>query len=312
MSLTDHSHEQGTILVTGARGFIGTHLTRRLRERSAIGNGAIGPIVGLVRGGAGEGEVACDLHDADAVEALVRKLRPAACIHAAWEIDPAKYRNDERNDRWTVTTLGLASSLERHGCRWLGVFGTCIETAVADESSCRYALAKTRLREALLASPIGDRLCWWKLFQPYGPGEPAIRFVPSMLRTLATRQPFTVNAPADVRDFIHVSDIAECAIASLHRRATGVFELGTGDGTSLEDAARIAAGLLGAERCVRTRSITDAERAKASAIVADPTSLAELTGWQPRIELRGGLSALIARAKAPSSGYASPGGVHAA
>ncbi len=311
MPLNDRETTQGPVLVTGARGFIASHVIRRLRERAAMGNGADSQVIGLVRGAPGEGEIACDLHDAAAVEETVRRLRPAACIHAAWEIDPAKYRNDERNERWVETSMALLTALHTYGCGWLGVFGTCIETETPDPASCRYALAKTRLREAMLASELGASLCWWKLYQPYGPGEPAIRFVPSMLRTLSARQPFTVNAPADTRDFIHVSDIADAAVASLHRRATGVFELGTGEGTTLEEAARTAADLLGVPRCVRTRALTDAERAKATSIVGAPAALTRATGWLPRVELRSGFASLLTRPRTATSGL-SAGGVNAA
>jgi nucleoside-diphosphate-sugar epimerase len=311
------SPSYGPVIVTGARGFIGAQTIRRLRERRSVDGSSLPEIFGIVRTEAGEGELACDLHDADATRSMVAALRPSACIHAAWEIDPAKYRNDERNDRWIETTLTLADALHEADCRWLGAFGTCIETTAIDPAACRYALAKTTLRERLLAHPIADRLCWWKLFQPYGPGEDAIRFVPSMLRTLMAQQPFTVNAPADTRDFVHVSDIAECVVASVMREPVGVFELGTGEGTTLEDAARLAAELLRADRSVRTRTITDAERQKAARIVADPQPLVDATGWQPKIGLRGGLASLIARARAlgPSatSGAASAGkGMHAA
>jgi nucleoside-diphosphate-sugar epimerase len=314
MPLSDSTRESGAVLVTGATGFIGRPVLNRLRERAAMSGDGCDAIVGLARRATGELALdsfeICDLHDARAVEEAIRRWKPRACIHAAWEIDPARYRDDERNEQWVRSTLNLAESLARHGCEWLGVFGTCIEADRVEDATCRYAAAKTRLREELLASPIADRLCWWKLFQPYGPEEPAIRFVPSMLRTLAERRPFTVNAPADVRDFIHVSDIAECAIGCLHRRAVGVFELGTGEATSLEEAARIAATLLDADRLVRTRPITEAQRLKATRIVADPTALSACCGWQPRIELRNGLASLIGQAR-PSIARPTKG-VHAA
>jgi nucleoside-diphosphate-sugar epimerase len=320
MPLNDHAQESGPILVTGARGFVGSQVIRRLRERNAAagdseygpGNGVgVGTVIGLVREDAGDGEIACNLHDANAIRGLIRRLRPSACVHAAWEIDPAKYRSDERNDQWVETSLRLMEMLHANGCAWMGVFGTCIETATVEGASCRYAAAKTRLRETMLAADYGPSICWWKLFQPYGPGEPAIRFVPSMLRTLAARQPFTVNAPADIRDFIHVSDIADAVVACLQRRVTGVYELGTGEGTTLEEAARVAAELLGVQRCVRTRAITEIERGKASTIVASPAPLSLATGWQPRVTLAAGFTSLLTRSRS-SPGVSSSGGVHAA
>jgi nucleoside-diphosphate-sugar epimerase len=276
------------VLVTGARGFIGAEVVRRLRAERGV------DVIGLVRGRAGDDEVSCDLLDAHATEATIRAVRPTACVHAAWEIDPATYRDDERNERWVDASLLLAEALAAHSCSWLGAFGTCIESATPETSSCRYAHAKTRLRTALRASAIGDSFCWWRVFQPYGPGEPSTRFVPALLRAMEAREPFTVQAPADIRDFIHVTDIADAVVASVLRGTVGDFELGTGIGTTLAEAARVAEALLDAPTCVQLRPLSDAERGAAVALVAQIAPFRAASGWSPRIDLRSGLASLIA------------------
>ena len=59
------------ILLTGASGFVAGHLIPRLREAF--------PDAELC----GVGAVAVDVSDPDAVHALVRDVRPDACVHLA-------------------------------------------------------------------------------------------------------------------------------------------------------------------------------------------------------------------------------------
>ena len=94
-----------------------------------------------------------------------------------------------------------------------------------------------------LASFDRDRamaLCWWKLFQPHDPGEPAT--VDSDAdRVVATASAFEIHNPYDVRDFIHVDDVASAIVASLASNLSGVFDLGTGAGHSIADVAEFVA-----------------------------------------------------------------------
>lgn len=72
------------VLVTGASGFLGRHLVRRLQRVGAEVHGLTRPDAP-----ARSGPVAwhrADLGDADAVRAVVREVRPAAIVHLASQV----------------------------------------------------------------------------------------------------------------------------------------------------------------------------------------------------------------------------------
>lgn len=66
------------ILVTGARGFAGRHLTRRLRE---AGHDVAATDAPPLSGDPGDSCLPCDLRDAGAVDRLVSQTAPEACVH---------------------------------------------------------------------------------------------------------------------------------------------------------------------------------------------------------------------------------------
>ena len=267
MSLTGDA----PVLVTGATGFIGRRVIRRLVEHG----------VSVVAVGSHD----CNLLDTAQVARLVRSHRPARCIHAAW-IARGAYRDDPSNAAWVQATLQLANALRQNGCRWLGVFGSCIESA--EDGACLYARAKHATRTAL-ASLQEVKLCWWRVHQPYGPGEPDDRLIPSAIQAALTGDRIHLREPESVKDFIHVDDIAEAVRLSMEHELSGVHDLGTGRLHRLQDVC----DHLFDSAHGRTRHLEP---------VGDPglshgSALSEV-GWKPRFMLDEGLTRCLQDARA--------------
>jgi UDP-glucose 4-epimerase len=89
-----------------------------------------------------------------------------------------------------------------------------------------------------------------------------------------------------VRDHLHVHDLARLCVMSAESEATGIFNAGTGTGTSVRELIDMVSEISGRELQVRygpERSID------VPASILDISRSREVFGWTPRITLRDGL-----------------------
>src|SRR5205085_5664219 len=124
--------------------------------------------------------------------------------------------------------------------------------------------------------------------------EPETHLIPLLLRTVRTGEPITIfgndyDTPDGtcIRDYIHVSDLAEAhvlAVESLLRGDTGdgfaAFNVGTGQGHSIREVIRAVEEVSG--RSVPLE-IGKRRAGDPPALVADSRSLQSVLGWKPRV-----------------------------
>lgn len=290
---------RGKVLVTGARGFIGRRCLPRLSalgfETHAVSSAPIDA------GGATWHR--CDLLDAAACEALVRRLRPTHLLHLAWIAQPGIFWTSPLNLAWLAAGARLVGAFyEAGGERVVGA-GSCAEYAVS-ATPCQedvtpvapdtvYGDAKTAMHFALRAAA-RDRgsWAWMRLFSPYGPGEPGERFIPGVIDGLLRGEPVKCTHGNQVRDFIHADDVADACIALLDSGLSGPFNVGTGRGCSLREVAAVIVAELGRAELLRfgEREAPAHDRAY---VVADVSRMRNQAGWKPRLGLKEGIRLTI-------------------
>jgi nucleoside-diphosphate-sugar epimerase len=98
--------------------------------------------------------------------------------------------------------------------------------------------------------------------------------------------------PAQVRDFVHVDDVARAVIkaAESENSPSESIEIGTGIGTSVEQLAKMAYQMAGAPLSLIT---TSNESPAGLAEVADVKKAHELLGWRAEISLEMGCRQMI-------------------
>jgi len=220
------------ILVTGASGFVASHLVPRL-DRAF-------PDAELTLCGIEPGVARLDVADTAAVDALVASVRPDACVHlAAIAAIPAARQDPDL--AWRVNlhgTLAVARALLRYapGCCFLfvssaDIYGRAFRSGkTIDESAVPAPLntygatkAAADLAVGALAAD-GLRAVRLRPFNHTGPGQSdafvVAAFARQVARVAAGLQPpvLRIGALDPQRDFLDVRDVCDAYVACLRRR----------------------------------------------------------------------------------------------
>ena len=298
------SDNNKSVLITGAAGFIGRHCVPAALDAGyevhAIAS----------RGHSGKPQARVVWHEADLLDAtvtgkLLERVRPSHLLHLAWIAKPGIYWTSGENLDWLRASVALFRTFfERGGVRALGV-GTCAEYAWTAEDLSettsqlrpatiygRCKLATSLALDAAAASS-GRSAAWARLFFPYGPGEPADRLIPSVIRGLLRGEQVACTHGHQIRDFIFVKDVADALLAILASGAGGAFNVGSGRGVSLREVVSAISSRLGRQELVEfgARAVPPGDAAR---VVADTTRLRRELGWQPAYGIGAGIDGTIA------------------
>jgi UDP-glucose 4-epimerase len=297
--------------MTGAGGFLGAHLLARF-----IGAGMsvtlVGPDTGESRYTAqmvAAGDVRfvrCDAGFADAEVVPALEGANALVLSDTRELgSPSATPFNPLVTGQTVLPLArLVGGFARPGKHLIlassdSVYGAPQRTPVreSDPSRPRTAVGLMDVaceQEVRVCSEAGATASVLRYATIYGPGETATRAVPNLIRAaLAGRGPVLEDDGLDQHDYVHVADAVDATISALRRRADGIYNVGTGVGTTMAELADLVVWLTGcSERPIRrpredhrTRSsvVLDTSRAHLDlafeARHALPDGLKEEIGW---------------------------------
>jgi nucleoside-diphosphate-sugar epimerase len=300
------------VLVSGAAGFIGRWSVPPLvtagYEVHAVSRSAGRDIPPQLRGAEMHD---ADLLDAEAIDALVARVKPTHLMHFAWIATPGVYWTSPDNQRWLDAGRHLLQSFHRWGgvravmagtCAeydWRGT-GVCVEgtSALADEGAAPvtpYAQCKLALQKSL--EHFGDSndlsTAWGRIFFQYGPDEHPDRLVASVISRLLTGQEALCSHGRQVRSFLHVTDVGAAFAALLDSNVEGPVNIGSEDRISVADLIGRVAQQIGRPELVRlgARSTPASEP---PLLVPDVERLRDEVGWRPHFSLDDGLLDTIA------------------
>lgn len=261
------------VLILGASGFIGRQCVLRLVERKET---VVHAVSRQRPSWAGELKQLVwhehNLLDLATIQPLVYNVRPDAALHAAWYAGHGKIWNTSENLDWTAVTLALGKALVASGCRRIVMAGSCAEylgsgTFREDEASgdplTLYGKAKmaARILVETLCRDEGVSFAWPRLFHMYGPHENASRLIASAINALLDGKPFQCTDGQQLRDFMHVSDVASALIAVLLSDVSGAINVGSGSPISLAELLLEVGKEIGREDLIklgtRPRAIND-------------------------------------------------------
>ncbi len=300
------------VLVTGAGGFIGSAVIRRLVTGIRAGTlrfpdgSPVEHAVALVRkstslerlqelsGSAHWSVDYTDISDPLAFGKLLDRVRPRIIMHLALEAGVFTGVEETEMERLSEIQLETmfcylaqvpGSRLIHTGSAWVLASGLALtEDAKVDPQSV-YARIKFHSDRLLPALHSRFDVDWinLRIFNVYGKYESKKRLLPYLVSTLPHGKKARLSHGNQIRDFNNVEDIAEAYVLALQvdRSACGrIYHIGTGIGLSTREFAETVAEVTGNGGLIEYGSADQPDQSLAE-LVADPALARQKLGWSP-------------------------------
>lgn len=310
--------EQKQVLVTGAGGFIGSHLTEALvkagakvrvfiRYNSRDGRGNLEDLEPKVLE---EIEIiAGDLRDADVIERSVKGCDAVFHLGALVGI-PYSYKNPREVVETNIMgTFNVLTAARDHGVERIvhtstsEVYGSAryvpIDESHPLQGQSPYSASKIgadKLAESYYAS-YDLPVVTVRPFNCYGPRQSARAVIPTLITQALACEEIRLGNTGTLRDFTFVSDTVEGFIkAALMQAAVGkVVNVGSGQEISIGQLAHLIIKTLGSPaKIVVDESRLRPNRSEVTRLLADNRLAKETLGWEPQVSLEEGIKRTIA------------------
>ena len=243
------------IIVTGANGFIGSHIVSFLLKAG------MNPIL-LVRKKSNLSRVSYinksrivrtnNILDNETITKL-ECLKPSSLVHCAWNGVLSKDRNKRiqlNNLKFSINTIELASRLN---CKeWTGLgshaeYGM-INKKTNEESKCTPTTlyGKTKLKtgkECLnLCKNLSINGKWIRIFDTYGPNDNESWLIPYLIKCFSNEKKPHLTSCEQTWDFLHINDAVKAIILLHNSDKVGIYNLGSNKPRPLKKYIKIIHG----------------------------------------------------------------------
>lgn len=297
-------------LVTGATGFLGAHLLRRLLDHGMT-------IHALRRHAAASPRLPCegvtwheaDMSDLEGLRRAAEAAAPEVVFHlAAYGATPGQ-RDASQACRVNVEgAWNLWRALEGTGSRLVhagssGEYGQA-KGPLHEDQACRptWFYPATKNASVVLLSTLGREtgreVIGLRPFGPYGPADAPGRLLPEVTQALLEGREVPVTAGEQLRDYLHVDDhVAAFVLAATRElpRTGEVYNVGSGEGVTVRALCEMVAAAVGNGALGRIRFGALPYRPdEVWEMVADIGAARRDLGFAPRVPLREGLERTVA------------------
>jgi nucleoside-diphosphate-sugar epimerase len=300
MKTTDDASRR--VLVTGAAGFVGRHCLPLLLDKGFDVHAV--DIIIPENKSSGVNWHAVDLLDTQKTDELIEAVHPTHLLHFAWYAKPGEYWASIENVRWVESSLHLLRVFQKTGgtrvvmagtcAEYNWKFGYCSEYVTPLVSSSLYGTCKNAMQHLLKDFSMVTNLssAWGRIFFLYGPYENPNRLVSSIILNLIHNKIAPCSHGNQIRDFLHVKDVASAFVSLLLSNVEGPVNIASGKPIALKEIILSIADEFGKPDLIKLGALPQRED-EPSVLFGDPGRLFSEVIWQPRYGIDEGIRETI-------------------
>ncbi|MFH1836461.1 MAG: SDR family NAD(P)-dependent oxidoreductase [Methanobacteriota archaeon] len=296
------------VLVTGATGFIGSHLIKRLvqqgfkvgiikRQNSDIWR--IKDILSQLR------IFSTDIRDTQIVRNIVTEFQPNAIIHLA-AYYAVEHKPEDIVPLIQSNVLGTVNLLEAARINKVTLFintSSCFvykgnKAKLKEESELEpanlYALSKIHAEQACsyYSRMYGSSCVTLRVFPPFGPADHVRCMIPSIIKNFFEDEAPELTTGEQKRDWVYVDDLVDAYLSLLEnpklRFKHEVFNVGTGNPVSVKNVALRLKRIVGSD-LEPNFGVIPPRKNEYKLLSSDITKAKKLLGWEPKTTFDEGL-----------------------
>ncbi len=234
-----------SVLITGANGFIGSHLVRRMVEENADVNI-------IVREGSDLWRIEsllkdinilrADLRDTEKIDLYIRKIKPDYVFNiAAYGVDSRQNNNIIAANTNIIGTLNMLNPLISVGCKKFLNIGTCMEYGdkkeIIKENTFLEPIniyGSTKAASTILAHQIAGEnnidIVTLRAYGVFGENEGSHKFFPHIILSILNNKDVNLSGCEQYRDYTYIENIIDGFVLAAQNDAikNELFNIGTG------------------------------------------------------------------------------------
>jgi UDP-glucose 4-epimerase len=281
-----------TILITGASGFIGYNLAKRL---GALGGNVFGTSR-IERENTNEAFVwlECSFDNLNETQKILEKIRPDIIYHFSGEVTAS---NDINHIHPTfhslvTSTVNILTEATRLNCERVILTGSCTEPVELEKAAgSPYAAAKCAMRTYgnMFWQCYHTPVVIVRPFVGYGPGQSSAKLIPHVISSFLKNESPQLTSGRWLSDWIYIDDIIEGIINSTVTPGIEglTIDLGTGILTSVKDVVLEIKSIIGSQASPRFGALPD--RDNEFVRLADIEQAFARLNWKAKTSLTEGL-----------------------
>jgi nucleoside-diphosphate-sugar epimerase len=293
------------VAVTGAGGFLGTHLCTHLTARGHLVAALLGPDDTMTPP-CGR-SVRADITDTGALDAMMGGCD--ALVHAAGPpsaaasfADPAGFARTHvmgtAAAMHAANRAGIARRILVSSAEIYGAAGGTVDEKTPPAPISPYGAAKLGAEWMARTQKCDAVLSILRPFSLYGCGMRPTSVMGTILGQVRARLPVRLASLSPVRDYVHIGDFTQLVERTLtHAAPPLLLNVSSGVGLSVRDLARLALALAGRDDEPQSLSQPGGEGSRlidVNALIGSNDAAWHSLDWRPATRLEDGLRALIA------------------